>query len=158
MQTELRASLLEWQAPSRTTHERSHRWYVGASIVTMGFIVYGILTGAWTFSITIAILAGLFFLIRNEKHPVHSVRISEIGIDFDGVLHGWNEFKDFWMLASPDHCELHIENTRSHKADLIVFTGDMNPLVIRDTLLHFLPQNPNKREKLLDAIIRFCKL
>jgi hypothetical protein len=158
MQTELRSALLEWQAPSRITHERTHGWYVGASIVTMGLVVYGILTGAWSFAVTIAILAGLFFLVRNEKHPLHSIRISELGIEFDGVMHPWVEWKDFWMLASPDHCELHIESKKSHRADLIIHTGPMNPLTVRDTMSRYLPQNPEKREKLLDAIIRFCKL
>jgi hypothetical protein len=62
------------------------------------------------------------------------------------------------MLASPDHCELHIESKKSHRADLIIHTGPMNPLTVRDTMSRYLPQNPEKREKLLDAIIRFCKL
>ncbi len=158
MHTDLQSSLLEWKAPSRLTHERGHRWYVGASIAVLGMIVYGVLTGAWSFSVTIAILAGLFYLVRNEQHPIHSIRLTELGIEFDGVMHAWNEWKDFWILSSPDHCELHVEHKKSLRPDLIIHTGDVNPLTIRDTMLHFLPQNPHKREKILDLIIRICKL
>ena len=158
MHTDLHAPLLEWQAPSKITHERSHSWYVWASIVTLGMIAYGILTAAWTFSVTIAILAGLFFLIRNEPHPIHTIRILPLGIEFDGTLHPWNDWKDFWMLASPDHCELHVESKKHLKPNLIIHTGPMNPLLIRDTMSEYLQQNPVKKEKLLDAIIRFCKI
>lgn len=158
MHTELKTPLLEWQAPSRITHQRGRAWYACAAVAVFGMVVYGVLTGAWTFAITIAILAGLFYLVRNEPHPIHSVRIMELGVEFDGVLHPWNDWKDFWMLTSPDHCELHFEHKKALRADLVVHTGTMNPLTVRDTIAHYLPQNPNKREKMLDAIIRFCKL
>ena len=158
MHTDLHTPIIEWQAPSRITHKRTQGWYMSASIVTLAMIVYGILTGAWSFSVTIAILAGLFYLIRNEPHALHTIRILPLGIEFDGITHGWNEWKDFWMLASPDHCELHVEPVKYLKHELIIHTGNVNPLLIRDTLSQFLPQNPQKKERLLDAIIRFCKL
>ena len=158
MHTDLHAPILEWQAPSRIAHDRSQRWYLCASLAVLAMIAYGILTSAWSFSVTIAILAGLFYLIRNEPHPQHTIRIASVGIQFDGAMHAWDEWKDFWMLASPDHCELHVESKKFYRPDLIIHTGPMDPLVVRDTLIQHLPQNPAKREKLLDLIIRFCKL
>lgn len=158
MHTNLQQALLEWQAPSRISHDRGPGWYVAASVVTLGLIVYGVLSGSWLFAITIGILAGLFYLVRNEAHPIHTVRILELGLEFDGKLHPWNEWKEFWMLSGPKHCEVHLEFRKGFRPNLVVHTATMDPLVVRDVLAHFLPQNPNKRERLLDTIIRICKL
>lgn len=158
MQNDIRQPILEWQAPSRVSHDRGRGWYVGASVVTLGLIVYGILSSSWLFAITIAILAGLFFLVRNEAHPIHTVRILQLGFEFDGKLRPWNELKEFWMLSGPKHCELHVELKKGYMPNLVVHTATMDPLLVRDVLLQFLPQNPHKRERLLDTIIRICKL
>lgn len=148
---------LEWQAPSQVTHERSHRWYAVAGVAAASAIVYGVITGAWTLSVVVALVGGIFYLIRNHEHRTHTIRILPLGIEFDGVLRPWHRWKNFWILVGPGYNELHIAAGGLH-SDLIIQTGSMDPYVVRDTLLHFLPQHPKPREKLLDAISRFCKL
>ncbi len=150
--------LLEWQAVSKINHERSPQWYLITGILCIVVIVYGIVTGAWGMSLVCALLAGLFFLVRNEAQVIHSIRILETGIEFDGKMFMWSDWKHFWILQGQSYHELHIETNRRFSADIVIQTGELDPYVIRDLLSQFIPQIAHKKEKILDAIIRFCKL
>jgi len=158
MDPNMNTTLLAWQAPAHNDHERSDRWYLIAGLVAAIFIVYGLVTGAWLMSVCLGICSGLYFLVRNEKHKNHSITITKMGVEFDGVMHGWSELKDFWMLSGPGYCELHIASRKRLVGDLRIQTGDLDPFHVRDVLHHFLEQDPHKREKLLDTISRLCKL
>ena len=158
MQTHTPDILLSWKAPEKTAHQRSERWYVIGSCITATMIVYGILSGTWSMSISFALLAGLFFLIRNEEPPVHEIALLDIGIRFNGQLHSWSEWKQFWILQGKDYHELHIETKKRLRPDLVIQTGDIDPYQLRDVLSQYIPQTDEQKERILDAIIRFCKL
>ena len=150
--------LLEWQAPARPDHERNQRWYLVTGLACAVFVAYGLITGAWSMSITFAMIAGLYFLVRNEKHPLHLIRIHDIGIEFDGIFHSWAEWQHFWILHAENYFELHIAPAKGSRQELIIQTGETDPYRVRDALSHYLPQITHQKERLLDAFIRFCKL
>ncbi len=150
--------LLEWQAASRPDHAHTEKWYVGAGSFCAIMIAYGILSGAWSLSVIFAFIPGLYYMLRNQGHKRHVIRVRQTGIEFDGRVHSWGELKEFWILEGPDYYELHVASIKKNKSDIVVMTGDMDPFVIRDTLGEFLPQIIHQKERLLDAIIRFCKL
>ena len=158
MQTNTEHIFLEWQAPSKLAPKRSHRWYVLSALACGSMIVYGVLTGAWSLSVCFAMLAGLFFLIRNEKPNMHSIRLLETGIEFDGRKTMWSEWKSFWILRAEGYHELHIEGKKFLLSDIVIQTGDIDAYALRDLLGKYVQQIDTKKEKLLDAIIRFCKL
>jgi hypothetical protein len=150
--------LLSWQAPARINHERSDKWYLISGLVCATFVVYGLLTGAWSMSITFGMIAGLYFYVRNQQHPVHTIRIFEGGIEFDGRYSIWADWQFFWILDGKNYHELHIAPVKGLRTELVILTGEIDPYAVRDVLGHFLPQIAHQRERLLDAIIRFCKL
>jgi hypothetical protein len=150
--------LLEWRAASRPNHVRSDRWYLVAGLLCATFVAYGVLTGSWSMSITFAMIGGLSFLVRHEQHRLHHVRIYETCLEFDGTLHPWSTFESFWILQAEQYFELHLAPVKHSKAEIVVQTGEIDPFRLRDTLIEFLPQNTKQHERLLDAIIRFCKL
>jgi hypothetical protein len=149
---------LEWQAPVRVDHERSQKWYLVTGLICATFIGYGIFTKAWTLSITFATLGGLYYLTRNERHAPHSIRILDIGIEFDGLLRPWAEWKHFWILRGEGYHELHVTPQKNFRQEILIQTGEVDPYLIRDTIGLYLPQITHQKERLLDAIIRFCKL
>ncbi len=150
--------LLEWHAASRPDHHRTEKWYVGAGAFCIVMIAYGILSGAWSLSVIFAFIPALYYMLRNQGHKKHHIRIREMGIEVDDRLYGWGELKEFWILEGPDYFELHIAPIKKIKSDIVVMTGNIDPYIVRDTVGKFLPQIAHQKEKLLDAIIRFCKL
>ncbi len=158
MDTNTNPPLLEWTAPAKVVHERSEKWYLVAGLLCAIMIIYGILIGAWSLSICVAMIAGLSFLIRNEGAHVHRIRILDIGIEFDGKPSIWSDWKHFWILRGEGYHELHIESRKPLTPDLVIQTGEIDPYAIRDQLSQYLVQIDHQKEKILDAIIRFCKL
>ena len=129
-----------------------------SGILCLTMIVYGLLTSAWSLSVCFAMIAGLYFLIRNEKPHVHSIRILDIGIEFDSKLSTWSEWKHFWILRGDGYHELHMESNGHLMPDLVIQTAEVDPYQLRDLLAQYVVQIDNQKEKILDAIIRFCKL
>ncbi len=149
--------VLTWQAPAHLDHERSDRWYWIAGMLTMIAIVYSIISSAWTTAVVVALTAGLYFLVRNENHPLHTIRILPLGIEYDGKLEAWDNWRSFWILVGKSHAQLHIAH-KGMRPELMILIRDVDPFVLRDALSRYIPQNPEKRERLLDAFIRFCKI
>ncbi|MDD5055121.1 MAG: hypothetical protein PHZ00_02520 [Candidatus Peribacteraceae bacterium] len=157
MQTNTSA-LLEWQAATRIDYERSKSWYVWAGLFCLVMIVYGILSSSWSLAIVFALCPGLYFLVRNQPHPTHTIRIFDNGIEWDGRLMAWGDFNEFWILQGKGYYELHVGSPKAFKRDLVVLTGDRDPHQIRDVLSRFLPQTASHRERTMDAVARFLKL
>lgn len=149
--------LLAWQAPTRIDHDRSARWYTVAGLIAGTLILYGVVTNAWSMSLVVALVAGLYFVVRNQKHQPHSIRLLPLGIEYDGTLEPWDRWQDFWILAGNGFAELHI-NRKGFRSELQILTGEQDPFAVRDTLIQFIPQSGDKRERILDAFIRYCKI
>ena len=150
--------LLAWSAPTKVTHERSEKWYVAGGLLCATFIAYGVLTGEWALAVVCGLLGGLYFLTRNDTHGDHTIAIYEEGVVFDEKNIPWGDLKEFWILEGRGYHELHIGAAKYWKADLVIQTGTVDPYTVRDTIGKFIPQTLQKKEKFLDALIRFAKL
>jgi hypothetical protein len=149
---------LSWTAPKYAKHERSSRWYSVAGIVVATAITYGIISGNMLLSLIVGLIAGLYLIIQDADHALHTITIHETGVEYDGQFYGWGDCTEFWILRSPHYYELHIALKSRFKGDLCIQTGEMDPYLIRDRLVEGIPQTVQRKEKILDAIIRFCKL
>lgn len=150
--------LLEWHATSRPDTVRSDKWYLVAGCLCAVIIAYGVLTSAWGLSLTFGLTPALYYLIRNQGHRKHHIRIFEIGIEWNGHLTPWSDWKHFWILEGPGYHELHIAPRKGSSADLVIHTAEIDPFLVRDLIATFLPQIAHQKERILDALIRFCKL
>lgn len=149
---------LEWQAQTRPDHVRSPRWYMFGGSLCAIMVAYGVFSGSWSTSLVFAFIPALYYLVRNQSHVQHTIRIMDLGVEFDGRLCVWGELKEFWILAGPGYHELHIAPMKVSRPEIVIQTGTIDPFVVRDTLGQFLPQIADRRERILDAIIRFCKI
>ena len=150
--------ILEWEAQIRPDHERSDRWYMVGGAFCAVMVAYGIFSGAWSTSLVFAFIPALYYLVRNQAHARHTIRITELGVEFDARLSVWGELHEFWILAGPGYHELHISLAKKSRAEIVIQTGGQDPYQIRDVLSQYLPQVADRRERILDAIIRFCKI
>ena len=149
--------LLSWRAPDIHHHKRSPRWYaIGGACVLLG-ATYGILTGAWTLSVVVILIGGMYFLIRNASPELKHIEITEQGVIFDNVFTNWNDCISFWIIQNPDFTELHIHRENKEK-DIVIQTGNVDPLLIRQTLSNFLQEESDRAEGTLDTITRMLKL
>jgi hypothetical protein len=148
--------LLSWEAPARKDPKRSRTWYITVGALGISAIAYALITSSYALAIEMIALIAVFVLFHRLPYHRYRVGISQNGFHLDETMYAWSDLKNFWILQGLDMNELHMDVKRGR--DVRILIEGLDPLVVRDVLLGFLPQDPTKREKLLDYIIRFCKL
>lgn len=74
----------------------------------------------------------------------------------EGDYTEWMHCNGYWILRGPDYAELHIE--KKDGTSVKIQTGDVSPFTIHDILSPLTEELEDRRERLLDIIIRICKL
>ncbi len=148
--------LLTWSAATMPKHERSPRWYLITGGIFLLFMIVSILWDAWSFAVVVMLLGGVYYLVHRKPPPLKTISIRGGSCVFDGDVTPWRECVGFWFLPGEGYTELHIE--RRGKPDIVIHTGPYSMEDLRSILVTFLPELTNRREKLLDKLIRICKL
>ena len=151
-------TLLEWVAPSRHDHDRTHRWYVIFAVFILTIAGYAILTGAWSVVLVELLCGGVTYLVRREPMPMKLLRIQNDGFEYQNSFTPWSQCKNFWFVQTPLYTELHISRTKLLGSEIVIQTADIDPTVIRSTLSQCITMKADQGERLLDVIIRLCKL
>lgn len=149
---------IEWVAPSHHNHERTPRWYAIFAAVILGIAGYAILAGAWTVALVTTLLGGVYYLVRREPTPLKYIRLEKDGFQFQETFTPWKQCKDFWLVQTPLFTELHIRKQSGVLPEVVIQTGGIDVPQIRAFLSDVLTMRTDQKERLMDALIRLCKL
>lgn len=149
---------LTWEALTVPNHERTKGWYLRGGIATLILAAWGIVTGAWSFSLVLLLIGGIYFLLRSHSPTPKRITIEDRGVTFDGTFTPWTSLQSFWIIRTPTYSELHIRPKSIRQPALIIQTGFTDLNILRKTLSAFLPEDSNREEGFIDMIIRICKL
>lgn len=148
--------LVEWRAPQSIHHNRSRLWYFCAFAFIAGCLTYSIISGGWTFTILIIVLTTIYWKTHKDEPADRRMRIWRQGFAMDENFNNWGDCNGYWILGGNGYNELHIE--RRTGGDIKILTGEINPYLLHDLLPNLVPHLQDKRETMLDTIIRICKL
>ncbi len=151
-------ALLEWSAPRAYAHERGKRWYTIGGTVILVVSAYGILTGAWSLAVVTVLVGGLYFLNRKEPPVLHTLRIEQTGVQYDGDFIHWGDFEGAWFVKTSAGPEIHLQRKIGTPREIILLTPHIDTNVLRSTLSRFLSVGSDRQEHLFDVLIRLCKL
>lgn len=146
-----------WHAPVHATVERDKRWYVIGGVVTVLLATYAIFTGAWTFAIVVLLCAGMYVLTHDHSFGDETATVTSTGVQIAQRFLRWEDMQGFWFLSTPAYTELHIVPSR-RQPDMVIQTGAQDVQLLRTALSEHTTELIDKREHLLDVIIRLCKL
>jgi hypothetical protein len=149
--------LLSWEAPSSAYHIRSDRWYTIGGIAVVLMAVYGIITGAWTFSVVIVLCGAMYVLLRNHTPPLRSIALYEHGVRYEESFIRWEDITGFWFVHAHDFTELHLEK-KTKDREIVIHVRGIEVEQLKTILSHFTPELMEKKERLLDIFTRLCKL
>ena len=153
----LRPSLLEWTGYTHPPHERSMTWYLTGGGLLLILALYGAFTGIWTLSVLTIVVGAAYFLTHRSPHAPKHIALQEGGVLYDGAFFPWDNCKDFWLIYTPEYTDLHIRLRRKMK-EISIQTSHIDPSDIRSCVSQFLPVRPDQHERLMDKVIRICKL
>lgn len=150
------APLVAWNAPAQMHVERTRLWYIIAGSFVVASLLYSVFSGGWTFSMLIIALTGVYWKMHTVQAPVHSIELWKEGFAFDGNFTTWDQCNGYWILGFGDVHQLHIE--KRNGIDVHMLTGGIDPYLLHELLPQMLPHLSDRQERVLDTIIRICKL
>ena len=150
--------VLTWNAPSAHDHDRSPRWYLIGGVAVLVCAVYGILTGSLSFALVSLLIGGLYFLVRKHEMPRRTIALSETGITFEDTFTPYGDLREFWILDTTLATELHITRKRGLDREIVIHMEKVPIDSVREFLSPFLPENLNRKERLIDKFILYFKL
>ncbi len=148
--------IIRWEAPQHTHPTRGKAWYIITTLVIAGLFGYSLLTQAWTFTLLIVVLGAWYWKGHRVQLPPKHMRIWKRGFALNDDYYDWGQCTGYWILRTKDYTELHID--KRNGGEVKIQTGDLNPYQIQEVMASYLPEEADRREHLLDTIIRICKL
>lgn len=152
--------LMEWTFPEFVRHERGRGWYLGYSVITLGLIVFGILSSNYTFAMLLVLLTLVIIIrLRRDPLPVHFA-IRDEGIEVGGDYHPWRELKEFWIIYRPPTVKkIYFIFKSGLRPEIDIALEDQNPIRVRQYLSERLLENASREEEPSgDQISRFLKI
>ena len=152
-------SVISWRAPEYIYHEKSVLWFIFAGIAALGLVIYGLLSGGWTFSVAIIVFAGTYYLFYRNAPPIIEVKISKVGVKIGKHLFPYDKLKKFWIVYDvPFVKRLYLRTTSRLHPDIFVSLEDMDPSKIKAILKGHIPEKENGSEPFADALVRAFRL
>lgn len=152
--------LLSWESWEFPLVARSTRWYVVASVVGLGLMLYALLTANFIFGVIVLMFACII-LLRDIKKPSRiPVHITTVGLVFGDDLYKFEDIRDFSLTYDPPNVQnLYIAFHGRFQPLLSIDLEDLNPNDVRQTLLPFVFENLEREgESLTDMLRRVYKL
>lgn len=148
--------IIEWKAPEHHRPERGKLWYIVATLFVVLCVFYSLHTKAWTFSALILVVTGLYWKLHKEDPRLKHVRIYTRGFGIDDTFTEWVDCHGYWICQHGDYYQLHVE--KKSGARINIQLGHDDPYALHAVLEALAPELTDRRERLLDTIIRICKL
>jgi hypothetical protein len=154
------ASILEWETWEYPLVERSRRWYIIASVIGLGLLLYALINANFVFAVIIIMFA-VIILMRDIRKPDRiMIHITTGGVVFGHNFYPFQDVRDFSIIYNPpDVKTLYVAFHGTLAPTLTVPLEDMNPNDVRKALLPYAFENLNReREYLTDMLSRLYKL
>ncbi len=137
-----------WEYPDYLPFERGWRWYLGAVLVAVLFIVYGIYTRNYFFVIIVVMAVGIFMIANRRQPEAITFALTDRGVVLKDRMLGYSEIKNFWIIYQPPVVKtLFLEPKSVWQPRIHVHLMDQNPVEVRNILLQYLQEDLDKEEE-----------
>lgn len=151
--------IIRWSAPEYVYHEKSLLWFIAAGLAALAFVIYGLLTGGWTFSVAVIMLAGIYYLVYKDKPQIVDIIISDVGVKIGSHVFPYNHLKTFWVVYDPPAVKrLYLRTTSKFHPDISISLEETDPAELKRILKHHLKESDKTTEPTSDTLIRVFKL
>lgn len=150
-------ALLSWDAPEFIDHDRDVKWYLSAVVLGIGLLAYSLFTRDWYFIVILVIVVPVAFKYLHIKPELKRYGISRVGITVDERLYSFDEIHSFWIVYQPPVKTLDILSTRKYFPNLTIQLGDQDPVIVKNILKKYIPEQEKRGEAFMDKVTRIIK-
>lgn len=146
--------LHRWSVEEYARYDRTIWWYVFMISVSLIFVVYGIFSSNFLFSLII-ILAGIILFLQSRADPlVVDFQVAELGVLIGNRFYPYEELDGFFVIYNPPEVKMLFFETKSAvRPRLRIPLTDANPVEVRHTLQAFLPEDIECTEEPMSDMI-----
>ncbi|HOZ37040.1 MAG TPA: hypothetical protein PLR18_04425 [bacterium] len=151
---------ISWSFPEIEKYDRGRGWYITATVIGAGLLIYALLIANWLFALIIIMIAMAMFI--NHHSQVHELQFT---IDHEGLALGaknyrYNEIKKFWLVYDPEVAKkIFFVFKSSTRPTLVIPIQNENPVNIRAFLRQYLEEDLEaEAEPFSEAIGRILKI
>jgi len=134
--------VFSWQAPEYEHFEKHPNWYWLTGAILLAIVIYAVATNSILMAITF-ILIGMLGYIYAEREPrVIRMEINPDGIQVDKYFYEHEDIKSFWIFYEIEQGikVLSLHSQKTFLPYIHIPVGNANPILIRETLIHYLPE------------------
>ena len=140
--------LYQWSVQEYQHYHRATAWYIIMILGGLLFILYGLFSGNFLFSLIIILFAIIIFLQSHQEPPQIPFQITGLGIIVSDRFYSYNELDGFYIIYQPPAVKtLYIETQGFYRPILHIPLLDQNPVEIRHALQQFLEEDLEKEEE-----------
>lgn len=139
---------IKWIVPEFEKHERSKGWYIYAIIIAALMLVYAFWTSNFLFAVIIIISAVIIILHDGQEPEKINISITDEGINVGNKFHDYDDLRNFSIIYKPRTGvkNLYIEFKNVIKPRISISLDSVNPLLIREKLLKYVPEDLDRTE------------
>lgn len=149
-----------WEFQEYERYERGFRWYLVASLITVGLMVFSVWSGNYLFALVVVLFA-VILMIQNMQRPLGvAFMITDLGVVLGDQFYSYNELEKFWVLYNPPLLKtLYFEPKNIVRHRLSVPLNDADPNAVREFLNQFLLEDLTvEEEPLSEKLSRLFKI
>ncbi len=152
-------AVLSWTAPEFIRYQRGIIWKIVVALIAATFVVFGYFYDAWTFSLAVIVFVIVYAIVNRKEPKEIKVVVSEIGIKAGFRTYPYSLIKDFCIVYEPPYAsELHMRVSNDLAHEIVIQLWGQNPSELRNYLLKHIPEKPDHKEPLSDALLRLFKI
>jgi len=157
LSNKLSDSFLEWKIKEFNQYPKSAVWYRWYCLIFLCLIIVSILLKNLLMTIFLILAAVLVYVYSIKQPRTIKIAITAEGVKVGKFLYDFDELKSFWIFYKPPEIkELSLRSKKFFMPYIKIPLNDQDPIILRKTLLKFLPEKRQK-ESIVDEWMRRLK-
>ncbi|OGF02211.1 MAG: hypothetical protein A3G07_02295 [Candidatus Doudnabacteria bacterium RIFCSPLOWO2_12_FULL_47_12] len=149
---------LAWTAPEFVHYPKSKIWFFVLGVAGSLLVVYFLFQRDFLTGMMFVLLLAMAFLFAKSKPRQINIALTAQGIKLNDTLLPYKQVKVFWMIYQPPEVKtLNFETSAYLNRFLTLQLEDQDPVLVRNFLLEYLPEDLDREERLSDKISRTLK-
>jgi len=131
-----------WEAPEYEHFEKHPRWYWVMGVILTAIVVYAIVTNSILMAITFILIGMLGYYFAEREPRIIAMEITPDGVRVDNYFYEYDNLRSFWIFYEVEEGIklLSLLSQKTFLPHIHIPIGNANPIRIRETLLHYLPE------------------
>lgn len=152
--------VLRWTFREQKTLERSRVWWIGASLIGAGLVVYAVATSNFLFALLLIMFAFIFMGESRREARTLECRLTSTGVMVGKKFWRWSELHNFWIAYQPPVVtSLYLVPKRPLDPRVTIPLEKVNPLKVREHLTKFITEDLEREdEPTSETLTRLLKL